>query len=139
MAQITDQTEGSVQSGALSPETVEVLIAVSDHLTANSPDDVLEQHSLLISFGAEAYKLKDRSFSGDAQALAKAAFAVAPERTEGITRRQYAADLVRLISEAGHDWPDGDNDPAIPRITGIPGQRKDSKPSVPTQPRDGER
>ncbi|WP_434593382.1 hypothetical protein [Streptomyces sp. A5-4] len=137
MAQITDQTEVTVQSDAIPFDTAEVLAAVADHLSATSPDDVLEQHSLLISFGAEAYKLKDRSLSTGAQALAKAALAVAPERIDGITRGQYAGELLRLVVDAGHDWPDGDNDPAIPRITGIPGQRKDPKPSVPTQPKGG--
>lgn len=132
MAQGTDQTARPA------PETAEVLVAVADHLNATSPDDVLEQRSLLISFGAEAYKLKDRSLSGGAQALAKVALAVAPERTDGMTRREYAGELLRLV--AGHDWPDGPNDPAIPRITGIPGPRTEPTPGkAPTQPQDGER
>ncbi|RPK58110.1 hypothetical protein EES44_24570 [Streptomyces sp. ADI96-15] len=116
----------------------QVLVAVADHLNATSPDDVLDQQSLLISFGAEAYKLKGRSLNSGAQDLAKAALALAPERTDGMTRREYAGELVRLV--AGHDWPDGDNDPAIPRITGIPGQRTEPSPvRVPVQPQDGDR
>lgn len=134
MTQITDQTGVAAPLG---PEAIPVLLAVADHLNGTSPDDVLEQYSLLICFGAEAYKLKDRSLGGGAQAIAKAAFAVAPERTEGITRRAYAGELLRLVADAGHDWPSGDNDPAIPRITGIPGPRKDPKPTVPTQPKTG--
>ncbi|MFF2940234.1 hypothetical protein ACFVSQ_10365 [Streptomyces niveus] len=138
MPQITDQTEVTVQSNGISSDVAEVLVAVADHLSATSPDDVLDQQSLLISFGAETYKLKDRSLSGGAQALARAAFEVAPERTDGITRSQYAGELVRLV--AGHDWPDGDNDPAIPRIIGIPGPRTEPIPvKAPVQPTDGER
>ncbi|WP_284576712.1 hypothetical protein [Streptomyces sp. 2P-4] len=112
-----------------------VLLAVADHFTATHPTDVLEQHSLLIAFGAEAYKLTDRSLTGGATELARTALALAPAPADDVTRGEYALILRRTVAEAGHDWPDGENDPAIPRITGIPGPRTEPTPVAVPRPR----
>ncbi|MFD4315040.1 hypothetical protein [Streptomyces sp. NPDC058548] len=111
-----------------------VLSAVAEHFTVTNPTDVLESANLLICVGAEAFRLVDRRPGGEAQALAKHVMTLMPELHEGITRGEYALHVRALLPSAGHDWPDGPNDPAIPRITGIPAPRKDPKPSVPTQP-----
>ncbi|GHA94258.1 hypothetical protein GCM10010346_16260 [Streptomyces chryseus] len=43
--------------------------------------------------------------------------------------------LERAPLAAGHEWPDGDNDPAIPRIPGIPAPRTEPVPvKIPQQP-----
>jgi hypothetical protein len=126
MAQVTDPN-------AVGREGAErVLVAVADHFTEINPTEELEQHALLIAFGAEAYKLTDRSMRGGADQLARAAFALAPELVPGTTRGEFAL-ILRRTATAGHDWPDGDNDPAIPRITGIPGPRTEPDPK-PTRP-----
>jgi hypothetical protein len=127
MAQVTDPNDVGREGAE------RVLIAVADHFTEIKPTEELEQPALLIAFSAEAYRLTDRSMSGGAEKLARAAFALAPELVPGTTRGEYALILRRTAATAGHDWPDGDNDPAIPRITGIPGPRTepDPKPKVP--------
>ncbi|MCX4550550.1 MULTISPECIES: hypothetical protein [unclassified Streptomyces] len=127
MTQITDQTTPVVDES-----TARLLRAVADHFTKINPAEVLEQDSLLISFGAEAYRLTDRKLGGAAQAMATAALAVAPELPDEITRGEYALRLHRLVVASGHDWPDDDNDPVIPRITGIPGQRTATSTDVET-------
>ncbi|MEC3995210.1 hypothetical protein VSR01_17375 [Actinacidiphila sp. DG2A-62] len=128
MAQVTDLNA----VGRDREDVSRVLVAVADHFTKTNPTEELEQSSLLVAFGAEAYKLTGRSLDGTAQALAKAALATAPELVPGTTRGEFAL-ILRRAATAGHDWPDGPNDPAIPRITGIPGQRTqpDPKPTVP--------
>ncbi|MFD3609006.1 hypothetical protein ACFWXA_13195 [Streptomyces atroolivaceus] len=112
--------------------TAAVLVAVGEHFRTVNPTDVLENTNLLICVGAEAYNLVDRRKANNAPALAKAAMALMPELRKGITRGEYVFLVRDVVVAAGHDWPDGDNDPAIPRITGIPGQRVPAK--VPTQP-----
>lgn len=112
--------------------TAAVLVAVGEHFRTVNPTDVLENTNLLVCVGAEAYNLVDRRKARNAPALAKAAMALMPELREGITRGEYVFLVRDVVVAAGHDWPDGDNDPAIPRITGIPGQRIPAK--VPTQP-----
>ncbi|MFJ3545426.1 hypothetical protein ACIPQH_25060 [Streptomyces rubiginosohelvolus] len=112
-----------------------VLLAVAEHFTETHPTAPLERHSLLIAFGAEAYKLRNRSLTGDADKLAKAALALAPARTGDVTRGEYALLLRRAAAEAGHDWPDGDNDRAIPNIPGIPGPRTEPTPVAVPRPR----
>ncbi|MEV3895357.1 hypothetical protein [Streptomyces anulatus] len=112
-----------------------VLAAVAEHFTTTHPTAPLERHSLLIAFGAEAYKLTDRSITGGADKLAKAALELAPARIADVTRGEYALLLRRAAVEAGHDWPDGDNDRAIPRITGIPGPRTEPTPIAVPRPR----
>lgn len=109
-------------------DAVAVLLAVAEHFTATHPTAPLERHSLLIAFGAEAYKLHNRSLTGGADRLAKEALALAPARTGDVTRGEYALLLRRAAVEAGHDWPDGDNDRAIPSIPGIPGPRTEPTP-----------
>ncbi|MFJ3100332.1 hypothetical protein [Streptomyces sp. NPDC086835] len=43
--------------------------------------------------------------------------------------------LERAPLAAGHEWPDGDNDRAIPRIPGIPAPRTEPVPvKIPKQP-----
>ncbi|MGW6391155.1 hypothetical protein ACWFR1_11760 [Streptomyces sp. NPDC055103] len=115
-----------------------VLLAVAEHFTATNPTDVLENANLLVCVGAEAYWLVDRRQNGEGQALSKAVVALLPELRKGVTRGEYALLLRAALPTAGHDWPDGPNDPAIPRIKGIPGPRTeptpDKRPSVPTQP-----
>ncbi|MFI0934633.1 hypothetical protein ACH4RG_23285 [Streptomyces sp. NPDC021019] len=128
MTQLTD----------LKPAThddVAVLLAVADHFTITHPTAPLEHHSLLIAFGAEAYKLHNRSTTAGADKLAKAALALAPARTTDVTRGEYALLLRHVAAEAGHDWPDGDDDRAIPRITGIPGPRTEPTPVAVPRPR----
>nr|WTB35077.1 hypothetical protein OG781_41525 [Streptomyces sp. NBC_00830] len=78
-----------------------VLLAIADHLTTTDPTGVLEQHSLLICVGAEAYKLADRSVIGGADELASAALALAPEPTGGLTRGEFALRLRRLVGKDG--------------------------------------
>ncbi|MET9321940.1 hypothetical protein ABZX75_17360 [Streptomyces sp. NPDC003038] len=114
-----------------------VLLAVADHFTENNPTKELEPVALLIAFGAEAYRLTDRSIGGGGQALAKAAFEAAPELIPGTTRGEYAL-ILRTAAKDGAEWGDDANEPVIPRITGIPSPRN-PKPTVPTQPTDGER
>ncbi|MFJ7592495.1 hypothetical protein ACIQZO_35020 [Streptomyces sp. NPDC097617] len=115
-----------------------VLLAVAEHFTEVNPTEELEQHLLLLAIGAEAYELSDRSLSGGADKLARAAFALAPELRQDITRGEYALLARGVLAEAGHEWTEDDNAPAIPRITGIPGPRREpvptKRPSVPTQP-----
>lgn len=122
----------------LDESTVAVLRAVGEHLRTVNPTDVLENTNLLMCVGAKAYNLVDRRLDGDAPRLARTAMAAMPELREGITRGEYALHIRNVVLTAGHDWPDGDNDPAIPRITGIPGPRTEptpaKRPSVPTQP-----
>lgn len=130
MPNCTDQTTANTEEAASL-----VLAAVAAHFTATNPTDVLESHSLLICVGAEAYNLADRRSNGEGQAMSKAAMAVMPKVCEGITRGEFARILRKTLANAGHDWPDGDNDPAIPRITGIPGPRTEPTPAKqPTVP-----
>ncbi|WP_228976673.1 hypothetical protein [Streptomyces sp. DH12] len=105
------------------------MLAVADHFTDTDPTAKLEQLSLVVAFGAEAYLLTGGRLDGKGQELAKAAFTMAPAPREGITRGEYALILRGAAAEAGHDWPDGDNDPAIPRIAGIPGPRTEPIPA----------
>lgn len=143
MNQITDQTRGSVQSGAFSSDAARVLVAVAEHMATTSPDDALEQHSLLVCVGAEAYRLTDRSITGGGQRLAREALDAAPllnEYPEGITRGNYAVCLLRLVEAAGHEWGEDDNARVIPVI---PGPRTEpapaDRPRIPAQPKEGER
>lgn len=91
-----------------------VLLAVANHFTETAPTDVLEQHSLLVCVGAEAYRLAERRSTGETQALSKAALAVMPEVPEGITRGEFALRLRRTA--AHHEWTDDDNTKVIPSI-----------------------
>lgn len=115
--------------------TAAVLVAVGEHFRTVNPTEVLENANLLVCVGAEAYNLVDRRLAGDAPALSKAAMALMPELREGITRGEYMILVRDVVLTGGHDWPDGENDRAIPRITGIPGPRTEPDPSQkPTVP-----
>ncbi|MBT2492355.1 hypothetical protein J7E96_28365 [Streptomyces sp. ISL-96] len=133
----TDQV-GATPEARLDESTVAVLRAIGEHFRTVNPTDVLENTKLLVCVGAEAYNLVDRRLDGDAPGLARTAMAAMPELREGITRGEYVLHIRDAVLAAGHDWPDGDNDPAIPRITGIPGPRTEptpgKRPSIPTQP-----
>ncbi|WP_327415447.1 hypothetical protein [Streptomyces sp. NBC_01233] len=134
MHNLTDQNtqETTVPMDAF---TAAVLVAVGEHFRTVNPTDALENANLLVCVGAEAYNLVDRRVAGNAPALAKAALALMPERREGITRGEYVLHIRDAVLAAGHDWPDGDNDPAIPTIPGIPGPRTEPVPAkVPVQP-----
>ncbi|MGC4947763.1 hypothetical protein ACLQ2N_16400 [Streptomyces sp. DT224] len=115
-----------------SPDAVEtpsnVLLAVADHFTETNPTGALEQHSLLVCVGAEAYRLTERRSDGSGQALSKAAFAAMPPLPDGITRGEFALHLRR----AAHEWTSDDNERAIPTI---PAPRP---APIPAQPLDGE-
>ncbi|MFD6935269.1 hypothetical protein ACFWAP_03805 [Streptomyces goshikiensis] len=113
---------------------VRVLLATADHLNATDPTAVLEAHNLLICISAEAYNAADRCGGGEGTAVSHRALAMSPERKPGVTRGQYARLIWAELEEAGHGWPDGDNDPAIPRITGIPGPRREPQPEKPPVP-----
>ncbi|BBA98303.1 hypothetical protein RVR_4436 [Actinacidiphila reveromycinica] len=120
------------QKTAQADETASaVLRAVADHFTDTNPTDVLEQHSLLVCVGAEAYRLTERRSDGSGQALSKAALATMPEVPAGITRGEFALHLRRAA--ASHEWTSDDNERVIPTI---PAPRK---APVPAQPQDGER
>ncbi|MGW6416324.1 hypothetical protein [Streptomyces sp. NPDC055055] len=119
----------------LDEPTMAVLRAVAQHFRTVNPDYALESLSLQVCVGAEAYNLVDRRRDGDAHRIARAALAAMPEMLTGITRGEYVLHIRETVLNAGHDWPDGDNDPAIPSIPGIPGPRTEPVPAkVPTQP-----
>ncbi|MFD5788630.1 hypothetical protein ACFWH1_18655 [Streptomyces sp. NPDC127037] len=105
-----------------------VLAAVAEHFTETNPTGVLEQHSLLVCVGAEAYRFTERRSDGSGQALSKAAFEVMPPLPAGITRGEFALHLRR----AAHEWTSEDNERAIPTI---PAPRP---APIPVQPLDGE-
>ncbi|KPI33338.1 hypothetical protein OV450_1426 [Actinobacteria bacterium OV450] len=109
------------------PETeqaaVRVLLAAADHLSSTEPTAVLEAHSLLICISAEAYNQSDRRYDGEGKAASRAALAMSPERADGTTRGEYARAIWRMLEEAGYEWAADANEPAIPRVTGIPGPR----------------
>lgn len=109
MAQVTDQN-------VVGREDVErVLLAVARHFTATEPTKPLEPHALLIAFGAEAYRLTDRSIGGGGQALARAGLAAAPDPHEGITRGEYALLLRKAPAALGAEWGDDADERIIPR------------------------
>lgn len=118
-----NSTDLKVGDRVMSPSSV--LLAVADHFTETDPTDVLEQHSLLVCVGAEAYRLTERRSTGEAQALSKATLAVMPEVPEGITRGEFALHLRRAVS--AHEWTDDDNKKVIP---GIPRPRTEPTPST---------
>lgn len=121
MAQTTDPRRAPVDAR-------DVLTLTADHLTKTHPTGALDDTALLIGIGAAAYELTGRLTAGGGQALARAAARLAPPVPAGITRGEYALILRRVLAEAGHDWPDGDDDRVIPRITGIPGPRTEPTP-----------
>ncbi|WNI31484.1 hypothetical protein [Streptomyces sp. ITFR-6] len=123
MDQITDQTTPVVDKWVTS-----VLLAVADHFTETTPTAVLEQHSLLVSVGAEAYRLVERRSDGSGQALSKAALAAMPEVPAGITRGEFALCLRRAVDK----WTSDDNERVTPTI---PAPRP---ASIPSQPQAGE-
>ncbi|MFF5131830.1 glycoside hydrolase family 3 C-terminal domain-containing protein [Streptomyces syringium] len=117
MPNITDQTSEPA-TVHLDEPTVAVLLAVAKHFRTVNPADVLEGTNLLECVSAAAYDLADRSLGGDERKTARAALT-----------------SLDIVLAAGHDWPDDDNDPAVPRITGIPGPRTEPiSAKVPTQP-----
>ncbi|MCY0957688.1 hypothetical protein [Streptomyces sp. H27-H5] len=115
-----------------------VLVAVGEHFRTVNPADAVATANLLVRVTAEAYHLVERREARDAPALARVAMAVMPAAYAGISRGEYVLHIRNVVVEAGHDWPSGPNDPAIPRITGIPGPRTEptpgKRPSIPTQP-----
>ncbi|MFC8723705.1 hypothetical protein [Streptomyces bacillaris] len=118
------KTAEACQSGATATaetNVTDVLLAVANHFTATHPTAPLERNSLLIAFDAEAYNLLGRSTTSS-NTLARAALAMAPARTPGVTRGEYALILRRTAAEAGNDRPD---DRPIP---GIPGPRTGATP-----------
>ncbi|MFF0395142.1 hypothetical protein ACFYSJ_05050 [Streptomyces sp. NPDC005248] len=121
----TDQAAGSTPAGTEDPRVTagRVLAMVADHFTATDPSDVLEPHSLLVCVGAEAYKLADRSTSGGADKLARAALDLAPELTGEITRGEYALRLFKVARV--------DSEPVIPRF---PEPRTEAPASAPKDP-----
>jgi hypothetical protein len=120
MAQVTDLN--AVERG----DVERVLLAVADHFTETDPTRPLEPAALLIAFGAEAYRLTDRSISGGGPALARAGLAAAPDPREGITRGEYALLLRRVPAAIGAEWGDDANERVIPII---PAQRPAPAPA----------
>ncbi|MFC9341438.1 hypothetical protein ACFT0G_25415 [Streptomyces sp. NPDC057020] len=119
----------------LDEPTVAVFRAVAQHFRTVNPTDVLEATNLVVSVGAEAYNHVGRSLGGDAPSLARTAMAAMPELHGGITRGEYVLHIRDAVLRAGHEWPDGDDDPAIPRIPGIPAPRTEPVPAkIPRQP-----
>lgn len=135
MAQTTDLKRDSGAPCALSPETALILAAVADHFTEVDPTADLEQHSLLICFGAEAYRLTNGKPGGDSNRLSAAAFGAAPQFAPPVTRGEYALILRRTLADAGVRWTEDDNERVIPRV---PGPRTAPTPAplprIPAQP-----
>lgn len=136
MPQVTDLKEGTGAHSALSPETALILAAVAQHFTEVNPTADLGQHSLLVSFGAEAYRFTDGKPGRNADGMAAAAYSAAPRFSPPVTRGEYALILRRVLTDAGVEWTEDDNQPAIPRVPGprtepVPGPL----PRIPAQPR----
>lgn len=129
----TDQDAGSAPTRTEDPRVTagRVLAMVAAHFTATDPSDVLEPHSLLVCVGAEAYKLADRSMSGGADKLARAALDLAPELTGEITRGEYALRLFKVARVASYEWTEVDSEPVIPRF---PEPRTEEPASAPKDP-----
>lgn len=136
MPQTTDLKLGSgAPTGALSEETALILVAVADHFTEVDPAADLEQHSLLISFGAEAYRLTDGKPGRNADGMAAAAFSAAPQFAPPVTRGEYALIVRRVLTDAGVSWTEDDNERVIPRIPGPrPAPTPAPLPRIPAQP-----
>ncbi|MFD9422235.1 MULTISPECIES: hypothetical protein [unclassified Streptomyces] len=132
MPKTTDQNLAGAMS--LDEPTAAVLVAVAEHFRSVRPTDALECTDLLVCVGAEAYNFVGRRLDGSSALLAEAALAAMPHMFGGITRGEAVFHVRATVVAAGHDWPDGDNDPAIPRIPGIPGQRSPQAAAVEVEP-----
>lgn len=130
----TDQVSAP-PAARLDESTAAVLVAVAKHFRTVNPADAVEDMSLLVCVSTAAYDFAGRTLGSDDKRIARAALAVLPEPFDGITRGEYVLHIRGAVIAGGHDWPDGDNDPAIPRITGIPAPRVEPIPAkVPVQP-----
>ncbi|WP_228994726.1 hypothetical protein [Streptomyces sp. DH8] len=127
MPKTTDQNAPGAKT--LDESTVAVLVAVAEHFRTVRPTEPLECTDLLVCVGAEAYNAVGRRLDGSSARLAEAALAAMPRTFGGITRGETVLRIRAAVLAAGHDWTDGDNDPAIPRI---PSPRIPAK--VPRQP-----
>ncbi|MEV5677285.1 hypothetical protein [Streptomyces sp. NPDC052179] len=129
MSKTTDQNLAGTMS--LDESTEAVLVAVAEHFRSVRPTDALECTDLLVCVGAEAYNFAGRRLDGSSARLAEAALAAMPHMFGGITRGEAVFHIRAAAVAAGHDWPDGDNDPAIPRI---PGPRSPQAAAVEVEP-----
>lgn len=127
MNQITDRNAERA-TGCLGASTAAVLVRVAEHFRTVDHDARLDGLNLLACVSAEAFFVADGAEDEGAE-LARLALEALPELFVGITRGEARIHLRRVVVEAGHDWPDGDNDPAIPTITGIPGPRREPVPA----------
>ncbi|QKW06987.1 hypothetical protein HUT18_11825 [Streptomyces sp. NA04227] len=75
-----------------------VLAEVAAHFTTTRPTALLEQDALLVSVGAEAYKVCGRRIGSDAAHVSRTALTVAPSHTGGITRGEYAIRLRGVLA-----------------------------------------
>ncbi|MFE3378770.1 hypothetical protein [Streptomyces anulatus] len=115
--------------------TVAVLRAVAEHFRTVDPAVLLAPVDLTVRVAVESFVQVERRMAGDGLDLARQVRAVLPDPLDDITRGEYVLHLRDLVLTDGHDWPSGDNDPAIPKIPGIPGPRTEPTPvKAPRQP-----
>ncbi|MEU7092966.1 hypothetical protein [Kitasatospora aureofaciens] len=109
-----------------------VLARVATVLQRVHPELALQGGQLYGNLIREAYA--DVATDAEADALARAAFRLLPEPSEGITRGEEALRLFRAAHAAGFDWTVEDCRPVAP-IGGYVWTEEDSKPVIPRFPR----
>ncbi|WP_019548582.1 hypothetical protein [Streptomyces sulphureus] len=118
------------RASADSPDFVEtvarVLVNVAEHFTTTRPTEPLDQNALLVSIGAESYKVCGRSIGSQAAHISRATLSVAPAVEQAITRGEYALRLRKTVGLPPEiAQASDDNERVIPRI---PGPRREPQP-----------
>lgn len=124
-------------AGEHASKAVAVLRAVAAVYASERPDALVDELDFPVRVGATAYELAGRSCHGGGQNVSRLALRMAPPLKSGVSRGVFAAELSAVVAvELGHEWPDGDNDPVIPRLP-VPGPRRSDEAGRVPLPRRG--